>query len=315
MHRSGFNRTAAAFAAGAFVGVGALRLLASIGGQEALVRGWFTNRRVLLRRGAGSALQAHGRFAQQVTFIYVRDLQQGTDFYGGVLGLRPVLDQTPPGEAAPVVRIFEVTPSAYIGLCERDPASLASTWVSPDGVVLCLVSDEVDQWAEHLTKAGIVIEKAPTLNPRYNIYHLFVRDPDGHLVEIQQFRDPAWPQAPLAFSDGLLIVTKGQAAACDHWPIWSCPALPDPAGRFQESRWWESRPGVAEERCLILTGKAVLTTPDGHKTVIEAGDWVVFRKGFTCLWEVKDAISKRYGYFCPDGTEYTDPSAAAALAE
>ena len=38
------------------------------------------------------------------------------------------------------------------------------------------------------------MEKPPTYNPTYHIYHLFVRDPDGYLVEIQTFLDPAWPK-------------------------------------------------------------------------------------------------------------------------
>ncbi len=37
------------------------------------------------------------------------------------------------------------------------------------------------------------IEKPPTLNPQYNIYQMFVRDPNGYLIEIQTFLDPAWP--------------------------------------------------------------------------------------------------------------------------
>jgi catechol 2,3-dioxygenase-like lactoylglutathione lyase family enzyme len=39
----------------------------------------------------------------------------------------------------------------------------------------------------------VAIEKRPTMNTTYNIYHFFMRDPDGYLVEIQRFLDPAWP--------------------------------------------------------------------------------------------------------------------------
>ena len=78
----------------------------------------------------------------------------------------------------------------------RAPASLRGTGVAPDGVILCLVTDSVDEWAERLTAEGVRLEKPPTLNPRYNIYHLFCRDPDGHLVEIQQFCDPRQPPPP-----------------------------------------------------------------------------------------------------------------------
>ena len=35
--------------------------------------------------------------------------------------------------------------------------------------------------------------KEPVMNATYNIYHFFMRDPDGYLVEIQRFLDPNWP--------------------------------------------------------------------------------------------------------------------------
>jgi hypothetical protein len=34
--------------------------------------------------------------------------------------------------------------------------------------------------------------KPPTYNERYQIYHLFARDPNGYLIEIQRFEDPRW---------------------------------------------------------------------------------------------------------------------------
>jgi catechol 2,3-dioxygenase-like lactoylglutathione lyase family enzyme len=55
------------------------------------------------------------------------------------------------------------------------------------------VSRDVDGWHQHLAARGVVFEQPPQLNDRYNIYHCFLRDPDGHLLEIQRFLDPAWP--------------------------------------------------------------------------------------------------------------------------
>ena len=34
----------------------------------------------------------------------------------------------------------------------------------------------------------------PRNDPQYNIYHCFIRDPAGYLIEIQEFKDPAWPK-------------------------------------------------------------------------------------------------------------------------
>lgn len=118
---------------------------------------------------------------QQVTFFYTRDLSGTADFYERVLGLSPVLDQG-------VCRIYRVCNNAFVGFCERLDAP-----TPPAGVILTLVTHEVDAWAAHLVAHGVTLEKPPTFNPVYNIYHLFLRDPNGYLLEIQTFLDPAWP--------------------------------------------------------------------------------------------------------------------------
>ena len=58
--------------------------------------------------------------------------------------------------------------------------------LEPGGVIITLVSDEVDAWLRGLpamTSRGL-LRTNDLLSP------LFVRDPDGHLVEIQRFNDP-----------------------------------------------------------------------------------------------------------------------------
>lgn len=127
---------------------------------------------------------------QQVTFIYVQDLARSDAFYGGVLGLKQVLDQG-------ACHIYQTAESAFLGFC-RETGSLEG--VRSDAVILTLVVDssaEVDAWERCLRAVGAesFIQKAPALNERFNIYHLFLRDPDGYLVEIQAFLDPAWPRA------------------------------------------------------------------------------------------------------------------------
>ena len=32
------------------------------------------------------------------------------------------------------------------------------------------------------------------LEATIDIYHFFLRDPDGYLIEVQRFLDPAWPR-------------------------------------------------------------------------------------------------------------------------
>lgn len=119
---------------------------------------------------------------QQVTFLYTRDLEKTAAFYEDTLGLPLVLDQG-------ICRIYRASGDAFLGFCQHMDAP-----ERPYGVILTLVSQEVDAWHDFLRQRGVTIEKPPTHNPQHNIYHLFLRDPNGYLVEIQRFLDPVWPK-------------------------------------------------------------------------------------------------------------------------
>ncbi len=118
---------------------------------------------------------------QQVTFLYTRDLAGTAAFYENIFELPLVLDQGP-------CRIYRVGTDAFLGFCER-----AAVPEKPEGIIFTLVTQEVDAWHEHLRAHGVPIEKPPAFNPTYNIYQFFARDPNGYLIEIQTFLDPAWP--------------------------------------------------------------------------------------------------------------------------
>ena len=117
---------------------------------------------------------------QQITFIYTPDLQQSAKFYEKVLGLDLVLDQ---GSC----RIYGITSSAYLGICFKEGVER-----EPNGIIITLVSSDVDGWYKFLKEKGIEFEKPPEFNPKYKIYHCFLKDPNGYLIEIQSFEDPRW---------------------------------------------------------------------------------------------------------------------------
>jgi catechol 2,3-dioxygenase-like lactoylglutathione lyase family enzyme len=127
---------------------------------------------------------ATGPFDQQVTFLYTADLPATARFYESVLGLPLALDQG-------ACRIYRVATDAFVGFCRQSGGDRRP---QPSGVIVTLVADDVDEWYERLRKRGVAFEKAPALNPEYNIYHCFLRDPNGYLIEIQRFLDPAWPR-------------------------------------------------------------------------------------------------------------------------
>lgn len=118
------------------------------------------------------------KIEQQITFLYTHDLEATARFYEAVMGLPLVRDQ---GDC----RIYRVSGAAFLGFCRRATAA-----DQPQGLILTLVSSDVDGWYQRLQARGVVFEKPPQANPRYGIYHCFLRDPNGYLIEIQRFDEP-----------------------------------------------------------------------------------------------------------------------------
>jgi catechol 2,3-dioxygenase-like lactoylglutathione lyase family enzyme len=120
-------------------------------------------------------------FPQQVTFLYTPDLATTARFYEQILELEMVLDQG-------TCRIYRVSRDGFVGFCQKEGVE-----PRPQTVIITFVTPDVDGWYERLTAQGVAFDKPPTFNPQYNIYHCFLRDPNGYLLEIQRFLDPAWP--------------------------------------------------------------------------------------------------------------------------
>ena len=120
-------------------------------------------------------------FDDLVTFCYTSRFKETIKFYEEVLGLPLVLDQ---GRC----RIYRVSQNGYLGFCrDTDPQSA-------QGIIITLVTDDVDGWYDNLIAKGVGFEKSPRHNPDFRIYHCFLRDPNGYLIEIQRFEDPKWPR-------------------------------------------------------------------------------------------------------------------------
>lgn len=123
---------------------------------------------------------------QQITFLFTQDLNETAQFYEQTLCLQLKLDQG-------ACRIYTITENSYLGFCQKAPASGAQQdSVEHSEVIFTLVTQEVDEWYTFLEDQGVKFEKPPAINPVYNIYHCFLRDPNGYLIEIQEFLDPAW---------------------------------------------------------------------------------------------------------------------------
>ena len=123
----------------------------------------------------------HPSIDKQVTFLYTDDLQKSATFYEEKLGLKLWLDQ---GSC----RIYTVSNSGYLGICQTNDASKGKFAQGEQGnIIFTIVTQEVDEWYKYLQSKGINFEKPPEYNEKYKIYHCFLRDPNGYLIEIQRF--------------------------------------------------------------------------------------------------------------------------------
>lgn len=175
------------------------------------------------------------RFDQAITFISVADLARSAAFYEGALGLTRVLDQG-------ACLIWQIAPRAYLGACTKAAPP------RPDGVIITLVTQDVEAWAERLTAHGVAIERGPLYNPDYDITHLFIRDPDGTLVELQRFEDPRWPaeQTTLPTRPNVAAALRdpqGRILLCERIDtpgIWQLPqGGQDPGETLEQTLWRE----------------------------------------------------------------------------
>lgn len=117
-------------------------------------------------------------FDHFITFLPVLDLKATVHFYQDILALPLVRDQ---GDC----KIFRISSSGYIGFCLRSEIPIPSK-----SIILTLVTNDVDEWFTRMTNNGADVEKPPTYNPKYKIYHAFILDPNGYRIEIQRFDDP-----------------------------------------------------------------------------------------------------------------------------
>lgn len=69
----------------------------------------------------------------------------------------------------------------------------------------------------------------------------------------------------------------------EKWPIWE-----KEVSRFD---WYYD----SDEDCQILEGEVVVETSDGNFN-IKAGDFVIFKKGLKCVWDIKKDIRKHYRF-------------------
>ncbi len=118
---------------------------------------------------------------EMITWLYVSDLDRSRDLYARGFDLTLLLDQ---GDCL----LLGTADGAYLGLCLRPPPT------DTPGLLLCFIVDNVEKRTARLVELGATLEKDPQHNAKYGIVHSFLRDHDGHRIEIQRFDDPQWKE-------------------------------------------------------------------------------------------------------------------------
>ena len=113
--------------------------------------------------------------------LLVSDVKRSCDFYQGVLGLEPM--------ARPAFDFpgawFRLGSVQELHLIGGKPVAPAIE--QPRGNHFALRVEDLEAWRQHLQPLGLII-RGPVRRPD-GAMQIFVRDPDGHLVEL--FTAPA----------------------------------------------------------------------------------------------------------------------------
>jgi predicted enzyme related to lactoylglutathione lyase len=121
------------------------------------------------------------KLSAQITFLYFEDLKQPSQFFERTLGLKLIDDQG-------FAKIYQISGGAFIGIV--DEAKGHCSRPSEENVLITLVTDDVDQWYQRLTDAGIAVEAPPKIQEQANVHCFFFKGPGGYVFEIQRFLNP-----------------------------------------------------------------------------------------------------------------------------
>lgn len=116
--------------------------------------------------------------------LTVADIAATCRFYEDVLGMQARVFEPSPGDQRWALHFGRHKINLHVAGREFEPKALHPT---PGSADLCfLVSGTIDDWQSHLHAQGTTIEDGPV--PRTGatgpIISLYLRDPDGNLIEL-----------------------------------------------------------------------------------------------------------------------------------
>lgn len=126
------------------------------------------------------ALEGRPAIRSQVTFLYYSDLAEAARFYEETLGLKATF-------SLEWVKIFQITETASVGLVDTRRGHFNTP--ETRGVMLSLVTDDVDRWYDRLKISGAKLLGPPKSNPETGIRAFLFQDPGGYTLEFFQWLD------------------------------------------------------------------------------------------------------------------------------
>jgi catechol 2,3-dioxygenase-like lactoylglutathione lyase family enzyme len=119
--------------------------------------------------------------------LNVTDVQKSKEFYTEILGMRMVWEPDP-------ANAYLSSGSDNLALHERPSGEKLETLQSLDHVGFTVESaEEVRAWADYLERKGVTVAKPPR-NHRDGSFSLYLRDPDGNLVQILYLPEALTPE-------------------------------------------------------------------------------------------------------------------------
>ncbi|MBB5181082.1 catechol 2,3-dioxygenase-like lactoylglutathione lyase family enzyme [Planomicrobium koreense] len=115
--------------------------------------------------------------------LTVENIQQTCDFYGNVLGM----EVKEFGEGRKALHFGQQKINLHEAGNEFEPKARSPL---PGSADLCFISDEpLEKLLEHLKQNGVAVEEGPVSRTGASgtIQSLYIRDPDGNLVELSNY--------------------------------------------------------------------------------------------------------------------------------
>ena len=115
-------------------------------------------------------------------FLYYKNYDEATNFYGNILGFRNVF------EFPDFATIFQTTKSTFITVVNDNGRGMHSS-DEPKTIAIALVTDQLDGWYQYALSQDLNI-KNPPKPLADNPHHAFlVTDPGGYILEFEHFAD------------------------------------------------------------------------------------------------------------------------------